>query len=285
MYKLLTTFVSTQLATKLTQSSIHSTLLDSWLIFTLTSTAVGKINLCHKLTQYCDSNPSLLLLAHAHWICFMNYFLYKKKSCVFIHHVVPLDLHKLHIVCMSMAFHRGTSGIPFISCGVSFFPSASSLTVSACLSERCQTLCPLVKVTCLRTDRRVSCSFLCDSPLQRSSSPYALRKSLLKAGYRMGLSAELKQPIHRIMELSVLGGLVVFFMAMQVKKVKQGNQQMTKAPSTAARVTVALCSRAMAAVDAVRAKDGVAARIRRTLKRSVEERLERQKMRLVYSFI
>lgn len=41
---------------------------------------------------------------------------------------------------------------------------------------------------------------------------------------------------------------------------------MTKAPSTAARVTVALCSRAMAAVDAERANDGVAARIRRTCK-------------------
>lgn len=39
---------------------------------------------------------------------------------------------------------------------------------------------------------------------------------------------------------------------------------MTKAPSTAARVTVALCSRAIAEDDAVRANDGVAARIRST---------------------
>lgn len=46
---------------------------------------------------------------------------------------------------------------------------------------------------------------------------------------------------------------------------------MTKAPSTAARVTVALCSRAMAAVDGERANDGVAARIRRTCKDWSEE--------------
>lgn len=39
---------------------------------------------------------------------------------------------------------------------------------------------------------------------------------------------------------------------------------MMKAPSTAARVTVALCSPAMAEVDVVRANDGVAARIRST---------------------
>jgi len=48
---------------------------------------------------------------------------------------------------------------------------------------------------------------------------------------------------------------------------------MTKAPSTAARLIVALCSRAVAAIDAARANDGVAARIRRTLKRSVEKRI------------
>lgn len=39
---------------------------------------------------------------------------------------------------------------------------------------------------------------------------------------------------------------------------------MTKAPSTAARVAVALCSRATAVVVARRANEGVAARIRRT---------------------
>lgn len=43
-----------------------------------------------------------------------------------------------------------------------------------------------------------------------------------------------------------------------------------KAPSTAARVTVALCSLAMAAVDGVRAKAGVAARMRRTWKDRLE---------------
>lgn len=39
---------------------------------------------------------------------------------------------------------------------------------------------------------------------------------------------------------------------------------MMKAPSTAARATVALCSRAVAATDTERMKEGVVARIRRT---------------------
>lgn len=53
---------------------------------------------------------------------------------------------------------------------------------------------------------------------------------------------------------------------MQVKKMMYGSQQMMKTPSTAARVTVALCSLSVAPLSNVdeRVKDGVAARIRRT---------------------
>lgn len=125
---------------------------------------------------------------------------------------------------------------------------------------------------------QVRCSFLCNNPLQQSSSVQARRKSLLKAGYRMGLRAELKQPIHRTTEWSVLGGFVLALMPTKVKKVKQGNQQMIKAPRTAARVTVALCSRAMAAVDCARANDGVAARIRRTQKDCLGEGAQKIKL-------
>lgn len=68
------------------------------------------------------------------------------------------------------------------------------------------------------------------------------------------------------MECANWGGSVSCLRPMQVKKMMYGSQQMMKTPSTAARVTVALCSLSVAPLSNVdeRVKDGVAARIRRT---------------------
>lgn len=68
------------------------------------------------------------------------------------------------------------------------------------------------------------------------------------------------------MECASWGGSVSCLRPMQVKKMMYGSQQMMKTPSTAARVTVALCSLSVAPLSNVdeRVKDGVAARIRRT---------------------
>ncbi|TNN77719.1 hypothetical protein EYF80_012017 [Liparis tanakae] len=74
-------------------------------------------------------------------------------------------------------------------------------------------------------------------------------KSLLRAPYRIGLRAELVYPSHNTMGYSgtVLGS-GCSFKPNTVNRMKYGSQHTTNAPITAARVTVALCSRRATAV-------------------------------------